>query len=173
MHLTVISYCETLDLVFEHVALIANPLVAPEKHAFVRCQRPAQLYNAVASIGRPVRLLDLYGHGAPGKLRLGDKELLDVRPRTWKVVAELEPLLAPDARIRLLGCNSAVGEGGFRLLHGLSAALSGRLVLGMTADIWYQDFGPSGIRRQVAARWLVSSKALRAPIAQRRRSDPC
>jgi len=172
MHLTVISYCSVLDVGFEHVALVVDARRDLGRRAFARCQRPSQLLNAVAPFGRTIRTLDLHGHGAPGRMTLGDDLLVDTRPATWKVMAELDPFLAPDASIRLLACLTAAGEPGFRLLHGLSKALRGRAVFGSIADLSHHDFGPSGFRRDVAARWLVSSRSLRSPVAERRRTGP-
>lgn len=155
VHLTVIAYPSNIQSVFETVVLRARP---GARHLFARCQRPAQLRHVLANVAAPVRRLDLYGHGAPGRLQMGDGLLLDGSVRAIRRLrTQLDPYLLPAAEVRLLACNTAAGPEGRAALQRL-ADLLGRPVLGTTRIPTPFDFGPSGLRASVAPSLLIRAR---------------
>jgi hypothetical protein len=81
-----------------------------------RCRSPAELPDLVHEVARrfgPVDVLDLYDHGRPGSLMMGDAVLFasDSRPDSpltnWQLARQLAEALAERAHVRLLGCNTA------------------------------------------------------------------
>lgn len=125
-----------------------------------RCASPRDLARIVREIaveyGR-VDTLDLHDHGARGHLTMGDAILFagdGARPYDGAlkigadIAAELWPLLTPDARVRLLGCETARGDEGRRLLLQLRAALGGRVtVFGTLGRIDTGQFDASGFQK--------------------------
>ena len=108
-----------------------------------RCRTPAELPEIVREVARrfgPLDVLDLYDHGRPGSLRMGDAVLFesDGRPDTpltnWPIARQLAELLGERAQVRLLGCNTAAfaaespvaGDEGRMLLIKLSLELQWR-----------------------------------------------
>jgi hypothetical protein len=159
MHLTIISYPSTLTPVFEDAARRMDGFTHPRQNSVDRCQRPVQLVQAVANVATlygKVSLLDLFGHGRPGVLVLGDGGGGEM------TVEEVLPLVAgylqPDAQVRLLGCETGLGEPGHAMLCRISAALGGRTVWGTNSPISGYDFGPDGFLEEVARKVLVSSR---------------
>lgn len=165
VHLTVIAYPSNLQSVFEAVVLRARP---DARHRFARCQRPGQLRQVLANVGAPVGLLDVYGHGAPGRLQLGDGMLLDGSTRAIRTLrAVIDPYLAAAAPVRLLACNTAAGAIGREALHRLASVL-GRPVLGTTRAPVPSDFGPSGLRATAARSLLTCARPQRAARSTQR-----
>src|SRR5262249_29455086 len=76
-----------------------------------RCSSPMQLVRKVRKValdnGAMIDILDLYDHGGSGHILMGDDVLFDDRGVGLPVARALRPLLTPDARVRLLGCDIA------------------------------------------------------------------
>ena len=164
MHLTVIAYASRLDVFFEHVAFAAVP---SREHHFARCQSLLQLEYELVRVGRPVTVLDVLGHGSPGTQALGDDSVVTPAPASWAAFASLvAPHLSAEGKVRLLGCNTGLGDAGAQMLLGLSEALSGREVLGTIRQAVRQDFGADGLIPEVEPRLLISSRELRRGTPQ-------
>jgi len=153
----------------------------PDEFYVRTCPTPNQLLNVVREVvllsGQPVGTLDIFGHGGPGFQKLGKKVLFGAidtpegdKLITGKLIAErLQPFLAKDARVRLLGCKTARKEDGRALLRALQNQLgSGVIVHGTIA---YADakikplrgnrdpgeFGERGFKVIKEEDWLYSS----------------
>jgi Domain of unknown function (DUF4347) len=170
VHLVVISYPSRLDVRFEEAAFAVHARRGQPGRAFRRCQHPLQLRELVGDFPEKVRLLDLMGHGAPGKLMLGDVDAVTPDPSSWGLLAALGEHLAPDAEVRLLGCDTGALQQGYDVLRGLSQALGGRTVWGATAILVSGDWCAEGLLPATAAEYLVSSRTLSAPVAKRWRT---
>ncbi|RKH59223.1 DUF4347 domain-containing protein [Corallococcus aberystwythensis] len=175
-HLTVISYTHDFQTLFEDIddALLTGNAFhtgdetqdehpkrrRPVSHAKIeRCQKWKNLPNLALNVGRPIDLLDLVGHGSSEDFELGDGPFLLSHvepPEVIDVMKRVKPHLADKARVRLLGCETAVGESGLRMLKNLSRALE-REVLGTTVELLSTDFGPYGLSEEFASAYLYSS----------------
>ncbi|WP_224243447.1 DUF4347 domain-containing protein [Hyalangium gracile] len=171
MQLTVFSYPRELDPELEPAVFQVNGPGDPKRRRFTRCQDPEWLDSIVKDVvdraGARLQRLDLFGHGSPGTLTLGDKgqEIVTPDESTWSHLINLGEFLADTADVRLLGCETAIGEEGMKVLQGLSAALSRkpgqkRKVWGTTATIDWCDFGPEGFSDAVASKYLTSSEEM-------------
>lgn len=167
MHVTVISYTAQLDPGFEEVALRA---VDGPGRRFLRAQRPSELVYALAAIRQPIVRLDLYGHGAPGRLRLGDEVLVDADAAASGWLQGARASLAQAATLRLLGCETALGARGTRLLQTLADILDVE-VQGATGDLLPADFGPGGLLEETALRLLISARPTARSAAPARSSS--
>ncbi|MCI0570316.1 MAG: DUF4347 domain-containing protein [Myxococcaceae bacterium] len=172
MHLVVISYPSRLDVRFEETAFAVHAHRGQPGRVFRRCQHPNQLRELAGDFPERVRLLDLVGHGAPGKLTLGDADAVTPDPSSWHLLEALGEHLAPDADVRLLGCDTGTLQQGYDVLRGLSRALEGRTVWGATAMLLSSDWCAEGLLPTTAAEYLVSSRTLVAPAAKRWRKRP-
>lgn len=118
--------------------LVAQHVLKEKRDRFVvrRCQAPGALYNivlqAVRDQGSPIRTLDLYDHGRPGHLTMGDPRheyLFDPFHIGHDIAKDLAKLLTPDAHVRLLGCETALGEQGKTMLVNLRKAFGKNIVV--------------------------------------------
>jgi hypothetical protein len=115
----VISYPQKLSEVFDRIVFrLCRGDCAPRR-AFGFCDDSGALEEVVRRLshGMMVDRLDILGHGAPGVVMLGDKEL---DPAAVNALAQ-KGLLNRNARIRLLGCQSGLGAEGKRFVRKLSA----------------------------------------------------
>lgn len=104
-----------------------------------------------ASAVRPIDLLDIFDHGAPGKMAIGDETLVDLsNPDAQPDIAVFQSFhhyLSPTAHVRLLGCNTGAGLAGRKLLVKLAATLGGqRVVFGTIERVQPFHFGPDGFQ---------------------------
>lgn len=117
-----------------------------------RCRSPAELPEVVREVARrvgPLGVLDLYDHGRPGAIMMGDAVLFesDDRPETpltnWSIARQLAESLDERAQVRLLGCNTAAaadapvaaGAPGRMLLIKLSLELQWRRTVFGTVEM--------------------------------------
>ncbi|MFY2562963.1 DUF4347 domain-containing protein [Corallococcus terminator] len=172
-HLTVISYTRLLESLFEDIDDVVKLKGCPPQdgieargslsstYALIeRCQKWQNLPNIALNVGRPIDLLDLVGHGSSELFELGDEPFMMSHVEPPEVIAVLKrvrPYLAENARVRLLGCETAVGKSGLRMLKSVSRALE-REVFGTTVELFSTDFGPQGLDEDFASSWLYSSK---------------
>ncbi|NTX04625.1 DUF4347 domain-containing protein [Myxococcus sp. CA040A] len=177
MHLTVIAYASLLDWRIERAVFRVDG-TKDSLSRFVRCQRREQLYWIVKDVFDqvgPLSRVDIFGHGKPGTLTLGDpgQEVVTPDETSWGLLSSLGEFLATKAELRLLGCEVAACEEGRRVLKGLEARLSEgdkpRTVWGITASIAYSDFGPGGIREDTVGPFLKSAANLDVPLEGVRR----
>ena len=117
------------------------------------CDSPEKLVRIVREIGAKhglIDTLDLYDHGAGGVLQMGNGLLFDYRDASGlAIAAQLRPLLAKGARLRLLGCDTAAGEGGRELLMKLHETFEGEVtIFGTIASITLSQFDELGFRRK-------------------------
>jgi Domain of unknown function (DUF4347) len=124
--------------------LVLEDLYARVQHstavAVARCDDPALLIGIVQTlVERPaaaternlIATLDLFDHGGEGRMRLGKRRLSLGQTKGGPAVepieraaGDLRDYLTPDARVRLLGCETACGLKGQQLLLGLHAWLN-------------------------------------------------
>ncbi|MBK9264230.1 MAG: DUF4347 domain-containing protein [Polyangiaceae bacterium] len=157
-------------------ALVAQHAPSKSQVFFVRsCESPDKLVRIVREIAAKhglIDTLDLYDHGAGGFLQMGDALLFGRDDATDLAIAEqLRPLLTKGARLRLLGCDTATGAAGRKLLTKLHAAFGGDVtVLGTIASITLSQFDELGFRRKhFEELYLYSSwEAIRDEQANRR-----
>jgi hypothetical protein len=135
-----------MDLVAAKAARAAN---TTDWFRVARCDFPREVVGVVREVAAERRsmisTLDFYDHGESGHLRMGSDTLFSHRGTGRMIARMLRPLLAPDARVRLLGCNCAVGQPGRDLLLMLHEEFGpGVAVFGAIRPIDADDF-PSGI----------------------------
>src|SRR4051812_25346463 len=110
IHLLIVGRHSPLDPEIEPAAEVTR-----ESGAFhtARCSSPLELLPTVrdhAARFGVIDTLDLFDHGGNGHLFMGNRVLFN-DDGTGRLIARwLRPLLTPDARVRLLGCETAVGE---------------------------------------------------------------
>lgn len=178
MHLTVIGYSARLDPEIEPSVFEVDG-VNNYWLRFVRCQAREDLYWAVKhvvdEVDEQVATLDIFGHGGPGLLQLNpqDGDVVTPREESWGLFARIGKLLTDTADVRLLGCDTAAGVDGPKVLSGVEAALSqdgkARTVWGSLATLNWTDFGPTGFRTDVASEFLRPARKLRTPMEGIRR----
>ncbi|GMU06382.1 DUF4347 domain-containing protein [Corallococcus caeni] len=182
MHLTLVSYPSSVDTEIENAVPRMDGWSAPRERAVARCDEPAEILDRVKHTvhrsGRPsfIQRLDVFGHGHPGSLTLGDPGgPRGITRKTdsdfWRDLQELETCLTPDAQVRLLGCDTGVGLDGFTLVKELAKRLE-RVVLAPRAEIRWSDFGSTGFDDELARKYLVSSQTLTAPVSALLREGP-
>ena len=113
------------------------------------CSTRLEFIEAVrhAATVSPLELVDIFDHGAPGAMAIGDELLLNIgaSPPNVEAFESLHHYLAPTAQVRLLGCNTAVGSPGRKLLVKLAAELGEqRIVFGTIDRVEPYHFGPDG-----------------------------
>ncbi|NOK37606.1 hypothetical protein D7W79_10720 [Corallococcus exercitus] len=154
-YLTVISYPAKMETVFENIAFNVQWQDSQERqdaqYRFFRCQNPAQLYELVMSAGRYLTRLDLVGHGAPTRFRLGDFNLLELGREPHPVLKQLAAVLPDDVEVRILGCLTGIGQEGLALIQQASADLGNKTVIGTTARVEPEHFGPEGLLKSFTA----------------------
>jgi Domain of unknown function (DUF4347) len=137
----------------------------PETTFFVRrCRFPRDLVQIVRRValehGR-IDSLDLYDHGSPGKQRMGQDILFNSEEKNLDIATALRPLLAEHARLRLLGCDTAWGMNGRKMLLDVRNALDPDhrvIVYGTIALVAASEFGITGfVRKHLEEQYLVSS----------------
>ncbi|MCP3164398.1 DUF4347 domain-containing protein [Myxococcus qinghaiensis] len=172
MHLTIIGYSAIQDREIEPVIFRVDGFSNPRRR-FARCQTVAALKPLVQEVvnrAGPLSRLDIFGHGAAGSLTLGDvgQEVVTQDEATWTNILGLDDLLDDTAEVRLLGCNTGTEALGRRVLRGLQEKLSTgtkrRTVWGAIAALDYPDFGPEGLRREVARQFLISGGMVNNPL---------
>lgn len=163
-HLTVFGQHDPSDEQDERIA--AQLADDPPRFLLRRCARPGDLYevvrSAVRDLNAPVRVLDLFDHGGNGHMTLGDpmsEFLFDPDSTGHEVARSLSDLLTSDAHVRLLGCETALGEAGKRMLFNLQRAFGkGIVVLGTLAAVHPdRDFDGRGFRVEREEALLFSS----------------
>ncbi|MBZ4399860.1 DUF4347 domain-containing protein [Myxococcus sp. AS-1-15] len=172
MHLTIIAYASTLDWEVERAVFLVDE-VRDARRRFERCQKVENLQHvvkeAVSFARAKLSRLDIFGHGQPGTLTLGDsgEDIVTPDEASWKHLLALDGFLDDTAELRLLGCDTAVGVEGRHVLQGLQAGLSKngkqRTVWGTIATLSSFDFGPQGFREAVASAYLRSASQLTEP----------
>lgn len=124
----------------------------------VRC-RVKHVFDLVDEVleaagGRPVRGLDIVGHGRAGMMRLGlprhgFETVLSPHSPSFTAIREIASVLTDDAVIRLLGCNvgrvEPTGDSGPVLQLAMSHLL-GRPVAAAVHPIFPRDFSGGGFR---------------------------
>jgi hypothetical protein len=137
----------------------------------LRCSSPADVFGLVQQEVRacnmPIRLLDFLDHGGAGYIRMGDPlepPLFSHDAPDMRLAEDLSLFLMEGARVRLVGCETAVGEQGQRLLTRIAMALGKSAVVQGTiacvndkdSPARRSDFDEQGFR---AAReeWLLFS----------------
>ncbi|NOK37611.1 DUF4347 domain-containing protein [Corallococcus exercitus] len=173
IHLTVISYPQTIHPMFEAVALAANN--QSSEHRFARCQNGGGLRLAIANSkprgrdGRPdVSVLDLVGHGRAGYFKLGDEILIDNGKIRSGAVRELNDLLPRGATVRFLGCLTGDEDSGLQMFKEVVGALQQRIAV--STDVlqpWH--FGQTGLLDDYR-HLLLSSDAEETSPTQRHRN---
>jgi hypothetical protein len=145
--------------------------------AVVSCSKVEAFVAAVQQLGQqigPIGLLDIVGHGAPGLQMIGDEVLFQADNSTITkgsdVPARLTPWLAPCARIRLLGCKTALGRPGRTLLAKLGLRFGAdATVYGTIEAVAAEQFSNAGYSQTLDL--LFSSEAAidhEAPDAKQR-----
>jgi|GEM_PF-4273373 hypothetical protein len=138
------------------VAALSATQAFPHSQVFFveSCDSPTLLVQTVRKIVVQhglIDTLDLYDHGAGGALQMGDALLFAGHEDNngLNVAANLRPLLAKGARLRLLGCDTAVGHAGQRLLKQLHEVFGGDVtVYGTIAAITLSQFDEYGFKRK-------------------------
>lgn len=118
--------------------LVAKHVIAevPNRLVLRRCARAEDLCGvvlaAVRELNMPVSVLDLFDHGRPGHLTMGDprnKFLFDPTSIGHAIAKDLAELLTFDAHVRLLGCETARGRQGKTMLINLQKAFGKGIVV--------------------------------------------
>lgn len=107
----------------------------------VECAGIADLAKATAAAyakGGPIDLIDIVDHGRDGKMVLGADTLVESDGTSLLAGATLadtlRPVLAAQARVRLLGCKTALGPTGRRMLTRLNRLLGDRVLVHGTIE---------------------------------------
>jgi len=160
IHLLIIAKHTPDDREMEQAAALAQET---ENFRVRRCPSPSELIptvrEVVAITKQKIDVLDLYGHGSPGRQRMG-REILFDRDRTGLDIAEaLRPFLTADARVRLLGCRTGLYEEGRTLLKSLHAAFGGTAIVQGTLKrvLSRRDIDAGGFLPDREDMWLFSS----------------
>jgi len=137
-----------------------------------RCSAPEEVVAIADEVRRGfglIDVLDVFDHGRTGVQHLGGSVLFesDEHPHSsWRgsdIARRLVPYLAPTARLRLLGCDTAqlkVPRAGRYLLLKLAKALGGeRFALGTIAEIDADDFDDDGFIQRKEVELMFSSYA--------------
>ncbi len=107
----------------------------------------------------PIERLDLFTHGAPGSVSLNGVPLFAISASgdlVGRATAEhIAPLLAADATVRLLGCRTAVGDSGRKLMGELQRAFKAqRSVWGTLAATHHWHFNARGFDESWSTQFL-------------------
>lgn len=145
---------------------IVNRIPETRESSFIvrRCCFPSdivQIVRRVAIEHGKIETLDLYDHGAPGRQRMGHEILFNSDELNLDIARALRPLLAEHARVRLLGCETAWGVRGRKMLLDLRNAFDQNqrvVVYGTIALVNASEFGATGFtRKHLEEIYLVSS----------------
>jgi hypothetical protein len=131
-----------------------NRAVEVENSFIVRtCRSPEALLMEIREVvlktHQRVDTLDIFGHGCAGHQYLGNQVLFGVENGTLSTGKEiahgLRRFLTRDARVRLLGCMTAIGESGRALLLSLREELGESVVvMGTITSLNARDRPPNG-----------------------------
>lgn len=170
LKMCLVSYPTTPDETFE---AIMSRLSLHDRPAHLLVLRARSVRHAcelaqyhAQQRGERIEELDLVGHGKGGSLVLGLQaggtakgHVISYRT-THDDLAPVTPHLARGARIRLLGCDTALrtpgGQGGLDMLRAVAGVFDGVEVLGMRRPLRAEDFDASGFSAHGA---LLSSSA--------------
>lgn len=135
-----------------------------------RCRSPHGLVKVVRDVvierGMLIDTLDLYDHAAPDHARMGDGILFDIAGKGISILRSLRPFLTPDARVRLLGCETARGKEGQKLLKMLRDELGGGVVVYGTLGTIIPSLFEGGLfRRDQETSFLFSSTEASSRVA--------
>lgn len=132
LHLLVVGERTSPD---DDIDPVADQVTARGGDPFVmrRCRSPHALVKVIRDVvierGMLIDTLDLYDHAARDHVRMGDATLFDIAGKGVSILRSIRPFLTPDARVRLLGCETAQGEEGRELLKMLCKELGGGVVV--------------------------------------------
>ena len=139
----------------EEAFVLARPAPGFE---VVRCDSPRELVSTVRDVvrrtGQMIDVLDLYDHADSGVQEMGEGILFDYTGTGREIARALRPLLTRDARVRLLGCKTALGPHGQRLLTWLREELGQSIVVyGTISPVQagnkdFEEFDDPGSRRR-------------------------
>lgn len=134
-----------------------------------RCRSPsalARIIQQVAAEEGMIETLDFYDHASRDHIIMGDGRLFDVRGSDLTILRKLGLFLTKDARIRLLGCETALGAQGQQMLRVIRQELGGSVVVYGTLGNVTPDLFDGGIfLRSEEERWLFSSTEADARLA--------
>ena len=140
-----------------------------------RCDSPGVLVQTLRRIAvdhGQIDTLDLFDHGGAGKLRMGNDLLFNGESNGgFSIAEELRDLIVHGGRMRLLGCNTALGVKGRNLLVRLHNIFDGHVtVFGTIAGTTIGQFDRHGFRKKyIEEFYLYSSEdAIRDWKANRR-----
>ena len=157
VHLLVIGELGYPDLTIDEV--VKRVIPSPRCHV-LRVATPSDFLPAVvdAAGGEKIATLDVFDHGHQGSQNMGHGVLFDSTTVGYRYAEPLAELLADEARVRLLGCNTALGAAGRKLLLDMAAILGKRrVVYGTNCFVQFTEFGPDGFLVQQEAPCLFSS----------------
>lgn len=157
------------SLIDDVVRIVTQKPETPQSWFIVRrCCHPQDLVQIVRRVAiehGKIDTLDLYDHGAPGRQRMGREILFNGAGLNLDIARETRPLLAEHARVRLLGCETAWGDRGRKMLLDLRDAFDknqGVVVYGTIALVDVSEFGEVGFKRKhLEEIYLVSSTEVR------------
>ncbi|APR84942.1 Hypothetical protein A7982_10291 [Minicystis rosea] len=132
-----------------------------------RCRAVRDFVNTVRKVAfegaQPIDILDVFDHAGPGQQTLAGDVLFSHLGTGRMIARALRPLLTVDARVRLLGCETAVGPDGRQLLQILREELGGSIVVYGTierveADVdKVHEFDERGFKKEREDGFLFSS----------------
>jgi hypothetical protein len=158
---------DVLDEVANRVANSSTTIVR-------RCNSPEYLIDVVGEVYEAhgkIDSLDLYDHGRPGSMHMGQPILFasDKDPKSpltgGPIVERIVPFLSELAQLRLLGCDTAdilrvdLTEGRLLLLKLAKRMRPRQIVFGTLAEIEPDDFDGNGFRDEKEVELLFSSRA--------------
>lgn len=134
-----------------------------------RGNTPAEVVTVARDVARKrgmIDTLDLYDHAACDHLTMGDGRLFDIQGTGAPIFRKLRPFLSKDARVRLLGCETAVAAQGQQMLKMIRQEIGGSVVVyGTLANVTPDLFKGGIFRRAREERWLFSSTEADARVA--------
>lgn len=131
----------------------------------LRCSTPGDFFDKVRSAVRAlngrISVLDLFDHGANGRQLMGDPRkpaLFSADGDGFQLASQLANFLTNDAQVRLLGCETARGLVGKKLLVDLQKAFGKSIVVqGTLQAVSQNDFAIGGFKLLREDKVLFSS----------------
>jgi Domain of unknown function (DUF4347) len=160
LHLLIVAQHEPTDDEFDLAFELAEKTADDFRVAW--CRSPGELIDtmrkAVTETLLEISTLDIYGHGSMGRQKLGEDVLFDAYDENG-IARSMRKFLTPDAHVRLLGCTTALGDPGRKLLQDVRNALGeARVVYGTIVNCEACiDFGPRGLLAEMEDEYLFSS----------------